>query len=165
MESDASSPSSEDSAADPQLASGRGPLGRLTGHVTGLSDDVRAWLELRWALAKIKLFERLDERGDELVLYFLVGAIGALGGLVLLLAASFGVSWIISAWTGWTIGALFLGFLVVAVLFFAVAGLFYVAKPRFGLFKSRTRATIPEELVTDGRAAGERASTSDEAGA
>ena len=161
MESDASSPSPEDSPAGPQLASGRGPLGRLAGHATGLSDDVRAWLELRYKLAKIKVFERLDERGDKLVLYFIVGTIGVVGGLMLLLAASFGVSWIISAWTGWTIGALFLGFLGVAVVLFAVAGLFFAANPRFGLFTSRTRAAVSEDRVMEGRAAGERVSSSD----
>ena len=128
-------------------------MSRLAGHAKGLSGDVRAWLELRFELAKIEFWERLDKQADQLVLYAIVGALGAVGGLVMLLATGFGVSWIISALTGWTIGALCLGFLVVALVFFTLAGLLFAAKPRFGLFDNKTRATVSEERVMESRSA------------
>lgn len=142
--------------ADHQLAPGGGPLHRLKGHARGLSEDARAWLEMRFELAKIEFWERVDEQTDQLVLFAITGALGALGGLVMLLATCFGVSWIISALTGWTIGALFLGFLLVALVFFTLALLIFATKPRFGFFEGKTRATVSEERVMEGRAAGER---------
>ena len=155
-ESQRTAASSHSESASHQLESGEGPLGRLQDHAKGLSEDVRAWLEMRFELAKIEFWERVDERADELVLYAIVGGLSAVGGFVMLLATCLGASWIISALTGWTLGALFLGFLVVAILFFTVAGLVFAANPRFGLFKEKTRATLSEKQVMEGRAAGER---------
>jgi hypothetical protein len=152
-DSQASSPADEE--PPPSLPAGERSLRRLTDHATGLTDDVRAWLELRYKLAKIELYERLDEQADELVLYALVGAIGAVGGSVMLLATCFAASWFISWLTNWTFGALTLGFLLVAVVVFTLAGLLFAAKPRFGLFESRTRAVLSEEQVMEGPAAGE----------
>jgi hypothetical protein len=147
---------SDVSDTPPQLAPGGGPLSRLTSHAQGLSDDVRSWLELRYELAKIELFERLDERLDQIILFAIVGGLAAVGGAVMLLATCFAASWVISALTGWTIGALFLGFLLVALLFLTLAGLIFAVKPRFGLLEDKTRATLSEKRVMGGRAAGER---------
>ena len=158
MEPDTRPPASQadDSAAGRFLAPGGHPLSRLQDHAQGLSKDVRAWLEMRFELAKIELWERVDEQADQLVLYAIVGMLGAVAGLVLLLATCFGASWIISALTGWVFGALFFGFLAVALVFFALAGLLFLVKPHFGIFEDKTRATVSEHHVMQGRAAGER---------
>jgi hypothetical protein len=156
MASDSTSPPAEDASSGPRLGPGGGPFRRLQSHAQGLADDVRAWLEMRFELAKIELYERLDDQLDQLVLYAIVGGLGAVGGFVMLLATCFGASWIISALTGWTIGALFLGFLAVALFFLLGAGIILAAEPRFGLLKDKTRAVFPERRVMEGRAAGER---------
>ena len=128
---------------------------RLQNHAQGLTDDVRAWLELRFELAKIEFWERVNEQADQLVLYAAVGAMGAVGGVVMLLAMCFLASWFFVWLTDWVIGSLFLGFLLVALFFFTVAALLFYTKPRFGLFEDKTQATVAEERVMDGRAAGE----------
>lgn len=163
MEAESRTPATrpaDEVSAHHQLGPGGGPLRRLQQHAKGLSDDVRTWLEMRYELAKIELFERLDEQVDQLVLFAIVGGLGAVGGLVMLFATCFGVSWVISALTGWTIGALFLGFLLVALFFLTAAGLVFATKPRFGFLEKRTRAVVSERRVMEGRGAGERVAPS-----
>ena len=154
---DSDSARDSDPARDPRLAPGGGPVHRLQSHAQGLADDVRAWLEMRFALAKIELYERVDEQLDQVLLYAIAGGLGAVGGLVLLLSACFGVSWAISALTGWTLGALFLGFLVVAGFFLLAAGLILAAEPRFGVLEEKTRAVIPERRVMEAPPSDQRA--------
>lgn len=109
----------------PPKADGKSPemnaLGAVLDHGRELGEDFVGWVELRIHQAQLELYDRLDEKGNELINKALAGALAGMGGFLLLVAACLGI--------GAALGHPAWGFLIVGLLFSAVGFAFFKLNP------------------------------------
>ncbi len=101
-----------------QLPAHKGKVGRISDHVTALTDDLKAWVDLRVDLVKAEVEEQIESVKG----WVAVGLVAAIGGLFLLLFLAFFIGWLLGedAW----------GFGIVTLLLFATAGVLYLKMVR-----------------------------------
>lgn len=96
----------------PQLPPHGTPVERIGQHTKGLVDDVKDWVELRIRLLQTEIHDQLRGKANELIFRYIPKIIpvlmASMGGLMLLLAAGFGI--------GWWLGHPFWGFLILGAL-------------------------------------------------
>jgi hypothetical protein len=113
----------------PQLPSGRNRVERITEHGKGLISDLTSWAELKMKLVQVEIEEKIDTRVNKLVSTAIVAGIALLGVVFLLIALGVGAGALLIA-----IGlseplSYFLGFLTIALILFAAAGIIQSMKP------------------------------------
>ncbi len=97
--------------------------GRLSKQLTGLSDDLKEIAELRIALAKAEVTERVDYGVGRAKQGSVSGVIALLGAFFLLVTVALGL--------GWLLGHPFWGFLIVTVAILLIAGIaWFVLNPK-----------------------------------
>lgn len=83
-----------------------GKLGRIAGHMQGLAEDLREWIDLRLDLAVLELEERVDNLRNEVALGVTLAFFGFFAALFVLVTIALGL--------GWLLGHPFWGFLIVS---------------------------------------------------
>jgi len=105
-----------------RLPEHKGKVARIGDALTGLSEDLREWVELRIALVQTEIMEQVEFRVAQGKMGAAVGLFAALGAFFLLVTLALGL--------GWWLGHPFWGFLIVTLLLIAVAVMsFLVLKP------------------------------------
>jgi hypothetical protein len=116
-----------------RLPEHQGKLARINGALAGLSEDLRAWVELRVELVRAELLEKVEFTKGQVIQKAAAGLFAVLGALFLLVTLALGL--------GWWLGHPFWGFLIVTLLLFLVAAVAYAA------LKPKPPSTlVPEQL-------------------
>ncbi len=116
-----------------RLPAHQGKLERITEHVTGLSEDLQEWVELKVEVTKRDLEGKVQAG-------VIAGVTGALGGLFVLICLGlwFAVLW---RFTGLSMPVCYaLGFTTVAVILLAIAAVFGQKLKRLGAATARYNA-------------------------
>lgn len=119
-----------------RLPSGRNKIERISDHSKGLVTDLKEWVELRIEAVKLEVQHELEVKKNELIVVATAAAISLLGAFFLLVALALGLG----AWLGhpaW-------GFLVVALVLFAIAAFYYT---RMGPTHLRKAAEVMVEAA------------------
>ncbi|NNF56662.1 MAG: phage holin family protein [Rhodothermaceae bacterium] len=102
-----------------RLPEHRGKVARISDELAGLSEDLRAWVELRIELVRTEVTEQVDYKVNQAKQGAAAGVLAVLGIFFLLVTLALGL--------GWWLGQPFWGFLIVTLLLLLGAGLAYFA--------------------------------------
>lgn len=100
-----------------RLPSGQNKIERITSHSKGLVGDIKEWIDLKVEAVKLDVQHEIEVKKNELIVAAVIVVTGSVGMLFLLVAIALGLGALLGhpAW----------GFLIVAVIFFIGAGVYW----------------------------------------
>ena len=112
-------PSHPPAPLERRLPAHKGKVARIGDALTGLSEDLKAWVELRIELVQTEIMEQVEFRAAQAKMGAAAGLFAALGGFFLLVTLALLLGWLLFVVFDLSLLlAAFLGFLIVTLLLF-----------------------------------------------